>query len=119
MKNSHDRRPKRSPFVRFIRGVLRLFKVLFRPKQKNLKSADDYQHELRTAELDRRQRQAQEQRSVREEPLHSAIEEQQEQLVTVGEMFKQVKWQDSPSTVLGTKPLDVGMTTRSRDVSLN
>jgi hypothetical protein len=119
MKNSNDRRPKRSPFVRFVRGVLRLFKVLFRPKQKNLKSAEDYQHELRTAELDRRQRQTQEQRSVMEEHLHSPIEEQQEQLATVGEMFNRVKWQDSPSTVIGAQPLEMGMTTRSRDVSLN
>jgi hypothetical protein len=118
MKNS-DRRPKRSPFVRFIRGVLRLFNVLFRPKQKNLKSAEDYQHELRTAELDRRQRQAQEQRSVMEEHLHSVIEEQQEQLVTVGEMFNRVKWQDSPSTVLATQPVEIGMNTRIGDVSLN
>jgi hypothetical protein len=118
MKNS-DRRPKRSPFVRFVRGVLRLFKVLFRPKQKNLKSAEDYQYELRTAELDRRQRQAQEQRSVMEEHLHGAVEEQQEQFVTVGEMFNRVKWQDSPSTVIGAQPLEIGMTNRSRDVSLN
>jgi hypothetical protein len=112
MKNSNDRRPKRSPFVRFVRGVLRLFKVLFRPKQKNLKSAEDYQHELRIAELDRRQRQIEEQQ-------HEIEAQQQEQLVTVGEMFKRVKWQDSPSTVLGKKPLDVGMTARNRDVSLN
>ncbi|WP_310486909.1 hypothetical protein [Chamaesiphon sp. VAR_69_metabat_338] len=111
MKNSNDRRLKRSPFIRFIRGVLRLFKVLFRPKQKNLRSAEDYQHELRAAELDRRQRQAQEPRSVIEEP--------QEQLITVGEVFKQVKWKDASSTVLDAQPLEMGMSARSRDASLN
>jgi hypothetical protein len=111
MKSSNNLRPKRSPFIRFIKGVLRLFKVLFRPKQKNLRSAEDYQHELRSAELDRRQRQAQE--------LQSVIEEPQEQLVTVGEMFKRVKWKDSPSTAIGAQPLEMGMNARSRDISLN
>jgi hypothetical protein len=110
MKNSKS---KRSPLVRFFRGVVRLFKVLLKPKRKNLKSADDYQHELRAAELERRNREAQE-RIARE-----AEELQREQLITVGALFARVKWQDSPSTTLDAKPLDMGMTTRSRDVSLN
>lgn len=108
-----NRRPKKSALVRFFRGVFRLIKVLFAPKRKNIKSAEDYQHELRSAELDRRQRQAQEQAS------NIVIEQPQEQLLTVGEMFGQVKWKDSSSTALGAKPLEMGMTARSRDAALN
>lgn len=113
MKNSDRRKSRRSPFVRFVRGVLRLFKVLFRPKQKNLKSAEDYQNELRMAELDRRSRESEERRSRESE------EQQREQLITVGELFGRIKWQDAQSTVLLTKPVDITTTTRSRDASLN
>jgi Tfp pilus assembly protein PilO len=103
-----NRHPKKSALVRFFRGVLRLFKVLFAPKRKSLKSETDYEQELRVAELERRQREAE----ARE------IEARQEQLITVGELFDRVKWQ-VPSSATLLKPLDLGMTTRGRDVSRN
>ncbi len=110
MKNSKS---KRSPLVRFFRGIVRLFKVLLKPKRKNLKSADDYQQELRVAELERRNREAQE-RLERE-----AQELQREQLITVGALFERVKWQAPQSTVMSEKPLDTSVSARSRDAALN
>ena len=83
MKSRKHRKLKRHPIVRFIRGVFRLFRVLFRPK--------------RTA-------------ARLELPRPVAIEERIEstsfdrnfdldRLVTVGEVLGGIKWQSPPPTV--------------------
>jgi hypothetical protein len=102
---TRNHQPKKSALVRFFRGILRLFKVLVKPKRKNLKSEEDYQQELRVAELERRQREVE--------------ARQREQLITVGELFDRVKWQVPSSTTLLEKPLDLEMAARGRDDSLN
>jgi hypothetical protein len=104
-----NRQPKKSALARFFRGILRLFKVLVAPKRKNLKSEADYEQELRVAELERRQREAE----------AKEIAARTEQFITVGELFDRVKWQFPTSTTLLEKPLDLGMAARGRDVSRN
>ena len=83
MKYRKHRKLKRHPIVRFIRGVFRLFRVLFRPKRT-----------LARLEL----------------PRPVAIEERIEstsfdrnfdldRLVTVGEVLGGIKWQSPPPTI--------------------
>jgi hypothetical protein len=98
-------RQKRHPLIRFVRGIVRLFKVIFRPKQKNLKSPEDYQHELRMAELDRRRRELE--------------DRDREQLITVGELFKRVKWQTPQSTIVSGNVPVTSAIPQARDVSRN
>jgi hypothetical protein len=105
MRSNKYSKSKRNPFLRFIRGIFRLFKVIFRSNRKNLKSAEDYQNELRMAELERRNREIE--------------ERSREQLITVGELFERVKWQASQSNIVLEQPLDTSMADRIQDVSLN
>jgi hypothetical protein len=75
MRTRKHTKLKRHPIVRFIRGVFRLFRVLFRPKRTAARFdlIDPVAIEPNSLELDR--------------------------LVTVGELLGQVKWQAAPSTM--------------------
>jgi hypothetical protein len=85
MSNNKHRKLKRNPIVRFIRGVFRLFRVLFRPKrdlgrldaQAQAIALINTQHQ---AELDQ-------------------VRAEQAQWMTVGELFEQVKWQSAPASM--------------------
>jgi hypothetical protein len=79
MKSRKHTKLKRNPIVRFIRGVFRLFRVLFRPKRN-------------VARLD----------LPRPAAIETRIEEpsfELDRLVTVGELLGRVKWQSSSSSL--------------------
>ena len=83
MRTRKHRKLKRHPIVRFIRGVFRLFRVLFRPKRT-----------LARLEL------------PRPVAIEERIEEasfdrnfEMDRLITVGEVLGGIKWQSPPPTV--------------------
>ena len=79
MSTHKHRKLKRHPIVRFIRGVFRLFRVLFRPKRT-----------LARLELPR---------PVAIEERIEAPSFDRDKLVTVGELLGRVKWQSPPPTI--------------------
>jgi hypothetical protein len=86
MSSNKHRKLKRNPIVRFIRGVFRLFRVLFRPKQD---VAGRLEAQAQAIALINAQHQAE------LEELRAA----QAQWITVGELFEQVKWQSAPASM--------------------
>jgi hypothetical protein len=80
MKSRKHTKLKSNPIVRFIRGVFRLFRVLFRPKRD-------------VARLDIPRPAVIETRII-EEPSFEL-----DRLVTVGELLGRVKWQSSSPTI--------------------
>jgi hypothetical protein len=99
MKSRKHRKLKRNPIVRFIRGVFRLFRVLFRPKRT-------------IARLD----------LPRPEVIEERIEVssfEQDRLVTVGELLERVKWQSPPPTTTQKEFTSNSRISRPHDVSRN
>ncbi len=116
MNSNRQNQSRKHPFVRFLRGIVRLFKVVFGAKRKNLKSPEDYQQELRLAELGRRERESEEQSR---QQLIIAEEQAREQFITVGEVFERVKWQVDRATIIKQTTIDSTQTTRVHEASLN
>ena len=98
MKSRKHTKLKRNPIVRFIRGVFRLFRVLFRPKRN-------------VARLDLPRPVAIEERI--EEPSFEL-----DRLVTVGELLGRVKWQSSSSSIQ-QEVASNSRVTRPQDASRN
>jgi hypothetical protein len=109
MNSNRQNKPRKSPFVRFLRGIVRLFKVVFGAKRKHLKSPEDYQQELRLAELGRRERESEQKLS----------EQAAEQFLTVGELFERVKWQGDRATISQLTTIDPIQSTRIQEAALN
>ena len=97
MNTRKHRKLKRHPIVRFIRGIFRLFRVLFRPK--------------RTARLEVLLPVA-----IVEPSLEDSFEE--DLLITVGELLGGIKWQ-SPSPKIQKEVTSNSRVSRSQDVSRN
>jgi hypothetical protein len=116
MNSNRQNKPRKSPFVRFLRGIVRLFKVVFGAKRKHLKSPEDYQQELRLAELGRREREAEEQSR---QQLTIASERAGEQFITVGELFERVKWQGDRAMISQLTTIDPVQSTRIQSAALN
>jgi hypothetical protein len=117
---SRKHQSKRNPLVRFIRGVLRLFRVIFAPKKRQIGSLPYKQIDLPQVELDRRQptsdlaqRQPKLELSQPELDLRSAG-----QFITVGELFEQIKWQLPSETVVRAE-ISEPSTSQPYDVSRN
>jgi hypothetical protein len=122
MNSQRQNKARRHPLVRFLRGIVRLFKVVFgtKSKQRNLKSPEDFQQELRVAELDRRDRVAESRTSEQLITVRETLESQSsEQLITVGEIFNRVKWQQPNATIFSEQKLVVSTIARPLDVSRN
>ncbi len=75
MSTHKHRKLKRHPIVRFIRGMFRLFRVLFRPKRTIARLELPRPVAIESASFDR------------------------DRLITVGEVFGSIKWQSLPPTV--------------------
>ncbi len=120
MKSQKRDRLKRNPLVRFIRGVFRLFRVIIKPKNRNLRSL---QYEQSDLNLDRVESQR---RSMPETQQSLELEKQldldcdlQEHFITVGELFEQIKWQIPAETTIQTNISDLSTKSQSYDVSRN
>jgi hypothetical protein len=98
MKSRKHSKLKRHPIVRFIRGVFRLFRVLFRPQRT-------------TARLDLP-------RPVAIAENIEATSFDRDRLVTVGELLGRVKWQSPPPTIQKEFTSNSRIT-RPHDVSRN
>ena len=95
MNRQQTRQIRKHPFIRFIRGVIRLLRVLFKPDK----------HSVREIELQRlRAIKAQEQ-------------ELAERYITVGNLFDRVEWQFIAPVELEVPQTKVDI--RQHDVSLN
>jgi hypothetical protein len=94
MITSKHRKLKRHPIVRFIRGIFRLFRVLFRPKRA-------------AARLD----------LDRQEPSEESSFER-DRLATVGELLGRVKWQ-SPLPTIQKEFTSNSRISRPHDISRN
>jgi hypothetical protein len=111
MSTHKHRKLKRHPIVRFIRGVFRLFRILFRPKRTITRldrphpvtsteriDATNFdrdhlvtQARIETTSIDR-------DRVVIEARI-DATSIDRDRLVTVGEIFDQIKWQTPPPSI--------------------
>jgi hypothetical protein len=103
MNSRKQNNSRRHPLVRFFRSVYRLLKVLFKTKPNKLR-ATDYPND----------------RSSNLEPLISPTQSnnQTERLITLGELFEQIKWQ-LPPAIVEDKILEIGQDPRIHDVSRN
>jgi hypothetical protein len=120
MNSNRQNKSRKSPFFRFLRGIVRLFKVVFGAKRKNLKSPEDYQQELRLAELGRRERESEEQsRQQLTIASEQASEKAAEQFITVGELFERVKWQGDRAMISQLTTIDPVQSTRIQSAALN
>ncbi|WP_310412781.1 hypothetical protein, partial [Chamaesiphon sp. OTE_8_metabat_110] len=54
MKSRKHHRLKKNPLVRFMRGVVRLLRVLFKPQNRQLREIEQEQRHLRRVELEQR-----------------------------------------------------------------
>ena len=99
MKKRKYSKLKRNPFVRLIRWIQRFFKILFKQKKGLARSRHDYsQFESLT--------------SVTEIDNYNQVN-----LITVGELFEQVKWQFPQPT--DREPVVADSTKFLDDISLN
>jgi hypothetical protein len=103
MSSNKHRKLKRHPLVRFIRGIFRLVRVLFRPQR------DIGRLDAQTQEIARIN--AQHQAELDE------IRLEREKSITVGELFAQVKWQSSPASI--QKEVATSGSVQAHDVSRN
>jgi hypothetical protein len=111
MNRQQQRKLKKHPLIRLIRGIFRLIRVIFRPA-KNARLQAIELAETRRIELERDrilQAEADRQRILAEQKADLA-----ERYITVGDLLNRVQWQSSA-------PKDVAVTSASsaHDVSLN
>jgi hypothetical protein len=116
MNRQQQRKLKKHPLIRFVRGIFRLLRVIFKPA----KNARLQANEL--AEIDRIEiARAQIRQAEIEESQNLAAQKaaQADKYITVGDLLDQVQWQSSAPkkdlTVLSTTKL----TPHAHDVSLN
>ena len=135
MNSRKHRQLKRNPLVRFIRGILRLLRVIIKPKNRHLRSLQEQQSNLPQVELQQQVRPEIKQRTlepeqpqVRPEIKQRTLEpeqqlelnrDRQEQFITVGELFEQIKWQLPTETVIQTNIPDLRENSQSYDPSRN
>jgi hypothetical protein len=103
MNSRKQNNSRRHPLVRFVRSVYRLLKVLLKPKQHKLRTID--------ARLDR----ATGTESFDSDPQSDLPPAR---LVTVGELFEQIKWQ-LPPAIVRDEVLDNSQNSQVHDVSRN
>jgi hypothetical protein len=107
MKSRRHNRLKKNPLVRFIRGVLRLLRVLFQPQNRQLRQIEQEQRHLRRVEL--------EQELVLDRQNLELERQERVRLITVGELLEQIKWQSPSETTIQASDL----VTPAYDVSRN
>jgi ribosomal protein L9 len=116
MKSRKHTQLKRHPFVRFVRGIVRLFRVLIQPKQRKHRAVRDENLERENLEKLAAHQQKLEQIELEQIELER---HERAQLITVGELFGQVKWQFSSETIDRANISVPSSNTRTHDVSRN
>jgi|GEM_PF-5822866 len=119
MNSRKHRQLKRNPLVRFIRGILRLLRVIIKPKNRHLRSLQEQQSNLPQVELQQQVRPEIKQRTLEPEQKLELNRDRQEQFITVGELFEQIKWQLPTETVIQTNIPDLRENSQSYDPSRN
>ena len=93
MNKQQQRKLKKHPLIRLIRGIFRLMRVIFRParsKARLIELAELERIELERAQI--RQAEADYSRSIAEQTAALA-----EQYITVGDLLDRVQWQSPAS----------------------
>lgn len=113
MNRQQQRKLKKHPLIRLIRGIFRLIRVIFKPA-KNARLQAIELAEIERIELERaqiRQAEMEHNRSLAEQQAELA-----ERYITVGDLLDRVQWQSS-----APKNLAVSSATKlsPHDVSLN
>ncbi len=111
MRSRKHSKLKRHPLVRFIRGIFRLFRVIFNQKRP-LPRASEYRQNFTEDSLELEPKLE----PVRENP--ELIARHRANSITVGELFSQVKWQ-SPSAKMPAESADPVTVLQAYDVSRN
>ncbi len=118
MKSRKHSKLKRHPIVRFIRGIFRLFRVISRPK-KSLYRAE-YRQSFTEESLELEPK-LESQLESQLEPIRENAElitPNRVNLITVGDLFAQVKWQSQQAT-MPAKSTDAFPVIQAYDVSRN
>ena len=123
MKSRKHQKLKRNPFVRFIRGVFRLLRVLFRSKQQNLRSSDRSIEAIPPsnrlpADFDGSDRSS----AISGDLVGEATQPNNltaPHLMTIGDLLESVKWQVPAVTTLQSNIVDESATTLIADYSRN
>ena len=106
MKSRKHTKLKRHPIVRFIRGIFRLFRVLFRPKRTTARLDLPQPVAIEPASIDR---------SI-DRSFNRSFD--RDRLVTVGEVLGSIKWQ-SPPPAIQNEFTSNSRISRPQDVSRN
>jgi hypothetical protein len=115
MNRQQQRKLKKHPLIRFVRGIFRLLRVIFKPaKNARLQAIELAEIERIEIERDRiRQAEIEESRNLAAQQAALA-----EKYITVGDLLDRVKWQSSAPTALAV-PSATKLTPHAHDVSLN
>jgi hypothetical protein len=122
MKSRKHSKLKRHPLIRFIRGIFRLFRVVFRPK-KSLYRAEYHQNFTEESlELEPNLEPRLEHKlKPRLEPIREnaeLVDRNRANSITVGELFLKIKWQSQQAT-MPTESADPVTVLQAYDVSRN
>jgi hypothetical protein len=119
MKNRKHSKLKRTPIVRFIRGIFRLWRAIFRPKSRNIRAIpDDRSEQTRLESAQRQSELAQQQIELKRQQV-DLDRQARERLITVGDLFDRVKWQVPEATILQEHRPEASRIARPYDVSRN
>jgi hypothetical protein len=117
MNKQQQRKLKKHPLIRLMRGIVRLIRVIFRPARSNARLSPTELAQIERIELERAQielAQIKHNQILAEESRELA-----ERYLTVGELFDRVQWQFSPPKDLGTDVSTTKIKSLTHDVSLN
>jgi hypothetical protein len=116
MNRQQQRKLKKHPLIRLIRGIFRLIRVIFKPG-KNARLQAIELAEIERIELERsqiRQVEIEQNRILAEQQAALA-----ERYITVGDLLDRVKWQSSAPKELVVSSAAKLSISQTRDVSLN
>jgi hypothetical protein len=115
MNRQQQRKLKKHPLIRLIRGIFRLIRVIFRPAKNGRLQAIELA-ELERVNLEREQiRQAEIEQSRSLAAQQAALAEK---YITVGDLLDRVQWQASAPKALAVASA-TKLTPHAHDVSLN
>jgi hypothetical protein len=115
MNRQQQRKLKKHPLIRLIRGIFRLIRVIFRPAKNGRLQA------IELAEIERIELERTQIRQAEIEQIRSLATQQAalaEKYITVGDLLDRVQWQSSAPKALAVASA-TKLTPHAHDVSLN